>query len=147
MEPMKGGSSAVSQSTGTPTVSTAPSQPVTTSPAKYDPKNPNADLDLSKFDHDKLTGDRFTEYIAMVNGLNGFQNRDFVQYLATGIFEMKFDAQLNKVEVLVGIKINKQPAINGSRMPVNAARDLNKQIMDKNNPATNSRYWLLKKPE
>lgn len=113
---------------------------------KYNPKQPNSDLDLSGFDYNNLSGESFKKYQELVNSLNGFQSRDFTQYFATGIFKMELNDRMDKVEVLVGIKMNKTAAINNSRMPVASARDLNKQIMDKNNPATNSRYWLLKKP-
>lgn len=110
-------------------------------------KGANDDLDLSAFDYDNLKGESFAKYETMIKSANGFKDRDFTQYMASGIFETKFDANLNKVEVLVGIRINNIKPVNHTRIPVRMAIDLNRQIMNKDNPATNSRYYLLKKPE
>ena len=116
-------------------------------PKKYNPKTPNSNLDLTKFDYNALTGDQWDAYNELVSKLNGFENRDFVQYLASGVFKTALNDNMDKVQVLIGIKINNATPINTSRMPVAAARDLNRQITNKDNPITNSRYWLLKKPE
>jgi len=110
------------------------------------PALPNDNLDLSGFDYDNLTGESFVEYDKLVNSLNGFENRDFVQYLANGVFKTILDDNADKKIILVGIKINNIKPVNQTRIPVNIARNLNAQIMDRNNPASNSRYYLLKKP-
>ena len=110
------------------------------------PALPNDNLDLSGFDYDNLTGESFVEYDKLVNSLNGFENRDFVQYLASGVFKTILDDNADKKIILVGIKINNIKPVNQTRIPVNIARNLNAQIMDRNNPASNSRYYLLKKP-
>lgn len=112
----------------------------------YDPKNPNADLDLSEFDYDNLTDASFEKYQKLIGGLNGFQNRDFVQYNAHGVFKNILNDNADKETVLKGIKIVNSKPINFTRIPVSAARDLNNQIYDRNNPHTNARYYLLKKP-
>ena len=112
---------------------------------EYNPENPNADLDLSEFDYENLKGESFAKYQALVQSLNGFQNRDFEQYMASGIFKMTLNANMDKEEVLDGIKLNQSKPLNKTRVPVNSIRNLNAQIMDKNNPHTNSRYYLLKK--
>jgi len=112
---------------------------------EYNPENPNADLDLSEFDYENLKGESFAKYQALVQSLNGFQNRDFEQYMASGIFKMTLNANMDKEEVLDGIRLNQSKPLNKNRVPVNSIRNLNAQIMDKNNPHTNSRYYLLKK--
>lgn len=111
----------------------------------YNPADPNADLDLSEFDYENLTGEKFAKYQALVKSLNGYQNRDFEQYMASGIFKMTLNANMDKEEVLDGIRLNQSKPLNKTRVPVNSIRNLNAQIMNKNNPHTNSRYYLLKK--
>ena len=123
--------------------------------------SPNDNLSLDQFDYNKF-GDMstnelnepvidpnskrsFAEYIKLVNGLNGFENRDFVQYMASGVFQRVMNANMEPVFVLVGLKINKAEPVNHTRIPVSAARNLNVQIVDRNNPPSNSRYYLLKK--
>jgi hypothetical protein len=110
------------------------------------PKLPNDNLDLSGFDYDNLTGESFKKYLELVNSLPGHENRDFVQYMASGVFKVILNDNADKEVVLVGIKINNIKPVNFTRVPVNVARNLNAQIMDRNNPASNSRYYLLKKP-
>jgi hypothetical protein len=110
------------------------------------PKLPNDNLDLSGFDYDNLTGESFKKYLELVNSLPGHENRDFVQYMASGVFKTILNDNADKEVVLIGIKINNIKPVNFTRVPVNVARNLNAQIMDRNNPASNSRYYLLKKP-
>lgn len=110
------------------------------------PKLPNDNLDLKDFDYDNLTGESFKKYQELVNSLQGHENRDFVQYMASGVFNTILNDNADKEVVLVGIKINNIKPVNFTRVPVNVARNLNAQIMDRNNPASNSRYYLLKKP-
>jgi hypothetical protein len=110
------------------------------------PSLPNDDLDLSGFDYDNLTGESFKKYQELVNSLPGHENRDFVQYMASGVFKTILNDNADKEVVLVGIKINNIKPVNFTRVPVNVVRNLNAQIMDRNNPASNSRYFLLKKP-
>jgi hypothetical protein len=110
------------------------------------PSLPNDNLDLSEFDYDNLTGESFTKYQELVNSLPGHENRDFVQYMASGVFKTILNDNADKEVVLIGIKINNIKPVNFTRVPVNVARNLNAQIMDRNNPASNSRYYLLKKP-
>lgn len=114
---------------------------------KEEPKEvkPNDNLDLSGFDYDNLTDESFEKYQALVNSLPGHENRDFVQYMASGVFKTILNDQADKVVVLVGIKINNIKPVNQTRVPVQVVRNLNAQIMDRNNPASNSRYYLLKK--
>jgi hypothetical protein len=109
-------------------------------------KLPNDNLDLSNFDYDNLTGESFEKYQELVNSLPGHENRDFVQYMASGVFKTILNDNADKEVVLVGIKINNIKPVNVTRVPVNVARNLNAQIMDRNNPSSNSRYFLLKKP-
>ena len=106
---------------------------------------PNDNLDLSGFDYDNLTGESFEKYQELVNKLPGHENRDFVQYMASGVFKTVLNDNADKVIVLVGIKINQIKPVNQTRVPVQVVRNLNAQIMDRNNPASNSRYYLLKK--
>lgn len=113
-------------------------------------QNPNDSLDLSGFDYDNLNGESFEKYLELVNSLSVHENRDFVQHMATGVFDKVLDknaAEPRYMDVLVGIKINNTKPVNITRIPVGMARNLNAQIMDKNNPASNSRYFLLKKPD
>ena len=109
-------------------------------------KLPNDKLDLSGFDYDNLTGESFQKYQELVNSLPGHENKDFVQYMASGVFKTILNDNADKEVVLIGIKINNIKPVNFTRVPVNVARNLNAQIMDRNNPASNSRYFLLKKP-
>lgn len=109
------------------------------------PLLPNDDLDLSKFDYDNLNGESFQEYQELVNKLPGHENKDFVQYMASGVFKTILNDNADKEVILVGIKINNIKPVNHTRVPVNVARNLNAQIMDRNNPPSNSRYYLLKK--
>ena len=109
-------------------------------------KLPNDNLDLSGFDYDNLTGESFQKYQELVNSLPGHENKDFVQYMASGVFKTILNDNADKEVVLIGIKINNIKPVNFTRVPVNVARNLNAQIMDRNNPASNSRYFLLKKP-
>ena len=109
-------------------------------------KLPNDDLDLSEFDYDNLTGESFQKYQDLVNSLPGHENKDFVQYMASGVFKTILNDNADKEVILIGIKINNIKPVNTTRVPVNVARNLNAQIMDRNNPASNSRYYLLKKP-
>lgn len=106
---------------------------------------PNDSLDLSKFDYDNLTGEAWKEYREMFDKLPGHENRDFVQYMASGVFKTVLNDNADKETVLVGIKLNQSKPVNHTRIPVHMARNLNAQIMDRNNPASNSRYYLLKK--
>lgn len=105
----------------------------------------NQDLSLIGYDYNNLTGESFEKYMAMFSKLDGHKNRDFVQYMASGKFELQHDKNLNKVEVLVGITMNKVEPVNTTRIPVSMARDLNAQIYNRDNPPSNSRYYLLKK--
>ena len=109
-------------------------------------KLPNDNLDLSSFDYDNLTGESFQKYQELVNSLPGHENKDFVQYMASGVFKTILNDNADKEVILIGIKINNIKPVNFTRVPVNVARNLNAQIMDRNNPASNSRYFLLKKP-
>ena len=109
-------------------------------------KLPNDDLDLSEFDYDNLTGESFQKYQELVNKMPGHENKDFVQYMASGVFKTILNDNADKEVILIGIKINNIKPVNYTRVPVNIARNLNAQIMDRNNPASNSRYFLLKKP-
>ena len=114
---------------------------------KEEPKEvkPNDNLDLSGFDYNNLTGESFEKYQELVNKLPGHENRDFVQYMASGVFKTVLNGNADKVIVLVGIKINNIKPVNQTRVPVQIVRNLNAQIMDRNNPPSNSRYYLLKK--
>ena len=112
---------------------------------QYNPEKPNEDLDLSGFDYDNLNGESFEKYQALIKSLNGFQNRDFVQYMASGIFKVELNDNADKVHRLVGIRINNPRPVNQTRIQINLATNLNDQIHDRNNPASNSRYYLLKK--
>jgi hypothetical protein len=114
-------------------------------PKVYNPSNPNADLDLSGFNYNNLTDESFNEYMKLVDKLPGHQNRDFVQYMASGVFKTVLNDNADKVLVITGIKINRADPVNSTRIPVAMARDLNRQIMNRDNPSTNSRYYLLKK--
>lgn len=105
----------------------------------------NDSLDLKDFDYENLNGESFKKYLDIVNNLNGFEQRDFEQYMANGIFKKELDPSLTPRDVLIGIKINLIKPVNTTRVPVRIARDLNAQIMDRNNPESNSRYYLLKK--
>lgn len=106
---------------------------------------PNDNLDLSKFDYDNLKGESFEAYLKLVNSLPGHENRDFVQYMASGIFKTILNENADKEVVLVGIQINNVKPVNQTRVPVQVVRNLNAQIMNRNNPPSNSRYYLLKK--
>jgi len=114
---------------------------------KEEPKEvkPNDNLDLSGFDYNNLTGESFEKYQELVNKLPGHENRDFVQYMASGVFKTILNDNADKEVVLVGIKINNIKPVNQTRVPVQIVRNLNAQIMDRNNPPSNSRYYLLKK--
>jgi len=109
-------------------------------------KLPNDNLELSSFDYDNLTGESFQKYQDLVNSLPGHENKDFVQYMASGVFKTILNDNADKEVILIGIKINNIKPVNTTRVPVNVARNLNAQIMDRNNPPSNSRYFLLKKP-
>lgn len=106
---------------------------------------PNDNLDLSGFDYDNLTGESWEKYEKLVNSLPGHENRDFVQYMASGVFKTILDDNADKKIILTGIRINNIKPVNYTRIPVNMARNMNAQIMDRNNPPSNSRYYLLKK--
>jgi hypothetical protein len=124
---------------------------------KPDAAAPNANIDLSAFDYNKFAPETpqdaeasaamFKEYQALVNNLNVHESRDFVQYMASGVFKTVLNDNADKVVVLVGIKINNIKPVNTTRIPVGMAKNLNEQIMNRDNPASNSRYYLLKKPE
>lgn len=116
-------------------------------PKAYNPKNPNANLDLSQFDYNNLTGESFIKYAALVDNLPVQHLRDFTQYMASGIFKTILNDNADKVRILVGIKINRVDPVNHTRITVGQARNLNMQIHDGNNPATNSRYYLLRKDD
>lgn len=116
-------------------------------PSVYNPKQPNANLDLSKFDYNNLTGDSFETYTKLVNNLPVQHLRDFTQYMASGIFKTQLNDNADKVRILIGIKINRVDPVNHTRITVGQARNLNMQIHDGNNPATNSRYFFLKKDD
>lgn len=109
-------------------------------------KQPNDSIDLSEFDYTKLEGDDFQKYLKLVNSLNGHASHDFTQYMASGIFKKELNANLDPVHTLIGIKINRVAPVNTTRIPVKIARELNDQINNRDNPASNSRYFLLKKP-
>jgi hypothetical protein len=109
------------------------------------PFSPNNDLDLSGFDYKALSGEKFEEYNDMVNSLPLYDNKDFTQYMASGLFKKEFDVNLNPVDKLIGIKINNDTPVNHTRIPVHVAIEMNRQIDNRDNPASNSRYYLLKK--
>lgn len=108
-------------------------------------KQPNDSIDISEFDYMKLEGESFEKYMKLVSGLNGHASHDFTQYMASGIFKKELNANLDPIHTLIGIKINRAAPVNTTRIPVKIARDLNDQINNRDNPPSNSRFYLLKK--
>jgi hypothetical protein len=108
--------------------------------------NPNAELQLERFDYGELQGESFKEYKELIASMKMQQHYDFEQYMTSGIFEKEFDKKTGQVyDDLVGIRINNTKPVNTTRIPLRIAIELNMQIFNKDNPATNSRYYLLKK--
>lgn len=101
---------------------------------------------LKQFDYENLTGEEWDKYSKLVASLSGHENFDFVQYMASGKFQKKQDENLHIYDALVGIVINNIKPLNTTRVPMKVARDLNAQIYNRENPPSNSRYFLLKKP-
>jgi hypothetical protein len=108
-------------------------------------KSPNEKLKLDGFDYENLKGESFEKYQVVVDGLQKFDSYDFELYKASGVFEMTFDKNLNKVSKLVGINLEQSKPLNTTRITAGEARDLNGQIYNPENPRTNSKYYLLKK--
>lgn len=85
--------------------------------------------------------EQFTKYIETVEGLRLDEMKDFYQYNASGQF--RFTKRGNAV--LTGIKLERPQPIHTTRITVKDALEMNRQIYDRNNPPSNSRYFLLKK--
>ena len=133
---------ALSAPAGDSTQGSKPTPGVTTQP------RPNDNIDLSAIDYNNLTGEAFDKYMALIGGLSGHESKDFTQYMASGVFKRELDlnaAEPTYVYTLIGIKINRPDPVNKTRIPVKMARDLNAQIMNRDNIASNSRYYLLTK--
>jgi hypothetical protein len=108
--------------------------------------NPNSKLDLSEFDYSKLRDVPFTKYQELFNSLGKRDHYDFEQFFATGIFEFEFNRKTGQSEhILVGIQVNNPKPINTTRIPISVAEELNRQVYNRDNPASNARYYLLKK--
>ena len=107
----------------------------------------NDELDLSEFDYSNLNGESFRKYEALVNSLPGQKKADFIQVRAYGIHKKKQDDQLRAIPYVDGLIIKDLRPINTTRIEVRYIRDLNRQIENPDTPDTNSRYYLLKKPD
>lgn len=127
----------------------------------FDPKNPNAILDLSKFDYDKtylLKGESFKDYISLLEKLcpkegharhtdTGF---DFELHEAKPIYEVRYPGIPNSPSDLVGVELKVNPKTNSSvlyktRISIKHARDLNLQIENAHSRAGFGRFFLLAK--
>jgi len=83
----------------------------------------------------------FKRYQELEDSLLLDNKYDFYQFFASGQFKKKKDG----TDLLIGIVINRPQSIHTTRIPLKIAKELNRQIYDKNNPPSNSRYFLLKK--
>ena len=102
--------------------------------------------DVTAFDYENLNGDHFKDYQKLLASLNAYDSYDFEQFMASGIFEKDFNKQTGSIDtILTGIRLNRSQSINTTRMPLIHIMDLNRQIENRSNPPTNSRYYLLKK--
>jgi len=128
----------------------------------YDPKNPNAHLDLSRFDYKKWTPELWAEYQEIMKTLEKRRHYDFEEYNAVGIFKKVFDPMKDdyvETSILEGVALVKDAPLKTTRVEIQHIEDwrfnprknrlelmagLNAQIYDKANPRTNSRFYLLK---
>lgn len=126
-------------------------------------KRPNDGIDLKFLDYFGLipvekesddekimvSNDAFKKYRDIEKTLVDNQNYDFVQFKANGILKRNAEGNLfvnaQGQHVLIGLKINKPEPENYTRIPWKVAKELNSQIMNPNNPITNSRYYFLRK--
>jgi hypothetical protein len=106
----------------------------------------NQEIDLSGIDYNDLTGESYQKYKAIENSLLLRQSYMFCWYKAVGIWEMEFDKKSGKsIPVMIGIKLISNIPINDCLSEYRHIKDANSQIMNRDNPPTNSRYYLLKK--
>lgn len=100
---------------------------------------------LKEIDYNNVDEVGLEKYEAVLATLVDTQQYDFIQYKASPKFETRLNKKQDKYEKLVGIRLVSQTPINNSRMQLWAAKDLNAQIHNPNNPPTNSRYYFLTK--
>lgn len=110
------------------------------------------DIDYNKLipvqDNEGATAEaaaNLAKYNAIVGTLFDTQQYDFTQYKAAPTLKKILNDQADKITVMTGIRLVSQTPINHSRMQLWAAKDLNSQISNPNNPPTNSRYYFLTK--
>jgi hypothetical protein len=124
-----------------------------TAVAEFDPKNPNAVLNLD-FDYNNLTGEEFKRYNELLESLcpvlgikeHTFKSFDFELYRAKPIFKERFPGLPNTPRDFIGIELieDKQPLFK-TRITIRNARDLNSQIINANHNSRWGKYYLLKK--
>ena len=131
---------------------------------EYDPKNPNASLDLSGFNFKSIKGESFKNYVQLVGDKNFLvedeetnewhpingklrldDQYDFELYKVRPIRKKRYQGIENSPVDYVGLEIKDDAVIHTSRMPVKAALEHNLQITNAHSLAGHGKYYFLKK--
>lgn len=88
-----------------------------------------------------MPSETFKKYNELIESLPIYDHYTFYQFMASGHFRQTSKGKW----ILTGIQINKSQPVNSTSITLAVANELNRQIDDRNNPPSNSRYYLLKK--
>lgn len=127
----------------------------------YDPKNPNAGIDLSGFDYKKLEGKAFREYVQLVGdneyrdkendfkAINGTldinKQHDFQLFDMTPIRKDRYPGIPDTPKDYVGLEMRKDKPRHTTRISIKIALEHNSQILNQHSVAGHGTYYLLKK--
>ncbi len=123
---------------------------------QFDPRNPNASLNLKGFDYKDLTGEPFKKYEALLEELSPVLGHaehtdslfDFELHRVEPVFKEVYPGLPKTPIYLDGVKLKSVSGnaslVHKTRITIKAAREMNNQIHNRDHSMTHGKYYFLK---